>query len=134
MADETVKVAMVILHREGRVLMQLRGGDPGVYAGGMWGIFGGRMEPSESPERTAVREIEEELGIALDGTLALVVHRIDDGRERFIYAAPLTAPLETVKLAEGDGMALLSPQQIESYPVVPIHREVLRAWWQTPRE
>jgi len=53
MSESPIQVAMVILHREDRVLMQLRGDEPGIYAGGMWGIFGGHMEPGEMPEETA---------------------------------------------------------------------------------
>ena len=120
---------MVILHREGRVLMQLRGSAPEIYAGGMWGIFGGHVEAGETPEQCARREIEEELGIQLQGPLEPVTRRTDEGRERFIFAAPLAAGLDAIKLCEGDGMALLGPEQVESYPVVAVHREVLRRWW-----
>ena len=131
MTSETIRVAMVILHREGRVLMQLRGSDPDVYAGGMWGIFGGHLEPGEEPEQTARREIEEELGLVLDGALDLFAHRIDDGRERFIYAARLSHPLEAIRLAEGDGMAVFDAKALESYAVVPVHLEVLRDWFRS---
>ncbi len=106
--------------------MQLRGSDPGIYAGGMWGIFGGHMEQGETPEETAIREIEEELGLVLTAPLEMVAHRIDDGRERFIYAAALTVGLDAIVLREGAGMALLHHDVLDSYPVVPVHREVLR--------
>jgi 8-oxo-dGTP diphosphatase len=130
MTEVQARVAMVILHRHGRVLMQLRGSEPGTYAGGLWGIFGGHLEAGETAEQAARREVQEELGFTLEGAIDLVAHRIDDGRERFIYAAPLPLPLEAIRLAEGDGMALLTADQVESYPVVSVHREVLRAWWQ----
>ncbi len=120
---------MVILHRGGRVLMQLRGSEPGIYAGGMWGIFGGHMEAGETPEATAVREIEEELGLVLTAPLRLVAHRIDDGRERFTYAVPLEAGLDSLTLREGDGMALLHGDVLDSYPIVAVHREVLREFF-----
>jgi 8-oxo-dGTP diphosphatase len=123
--SETVKVAMVILYSQGRVLMQLRGRDQGVYAGGMWGIFGGHLEPGEDPEACARREISEELGVALEGPLRLFTHRTDEGRERYVYAAPLTVPLSGLSLAEGDGMALLGRTDLDGYPIVPVHREVL---------
>lgn len=121
---------MVILHREGRVLLQLRDSDPDVYAAGMWGIFGGHVEAGESPEEAARREIEEELGLRLPAPLDLFVRRVDDGRERFIYAAPLEAPLAELTLREGQGMALLSRDQVERLAVVPVHSEVLRAFFE----
>ncbi len=126
MPPDLVRVAMVILHRDGRVLMQLRGSDPRVYFGGMWGIFGGHMEPGETPEETAIREIEEELGLVLTAPLELVAHRIDDDRERFIYAMPLEAGLDSLTLREGDGMALIAYEALASYTVIPVHREVLQ--------
>jgi 8-oxo-dGTP diphosphatase len=123
--SELVRVAMVILHRDGRVLMQLRDSDDRVYASGRWGIFGGHVEEGETPEEAARREIEEELGVSLGGPLELFVRRIDEGRERFIYKAPLDVPLSDLTLREGQGMALLSREQVRGLPVVPVHVEVL---------
>ncbi len=133
MADDLVRVAMVILHQGDRVLMQLRDSAPGTYAGGLWGIFGGHMEAGETPEQTAVREIDEELDLRLEGPLALVTHRIDDGRERFVYAVELSAPLEALSLREGAGMALLPRSELDAYPIVPVHREILAAFFEAPR-
>jgi 8-oxo-dGTP pyrophosphatase MutT (NUDIX family) len=119
---------MVILHRDGAVLLQHR--DPDAYAGGMWGIFGGHIEEGEEPEQAAIREVHEELGIALEGPLPLVAHRIDEGRERFIYAAPLTVEPTAIVLAEGQGMALVAASSLTSYEIVPVHREMLSAFFE----
>jgi 8-oxo-dGTP diphosphatase len=128
--SELVRVAMVILHREGRVLLQLRDSEPRVYAAGMWGIFGGHVEEGETPEEAARREIEEELDIVLEGPLDLFVRRVDDGRERFIYKAFLDVPLSALTLREGQGMALLSREQVAGLPVVPVHVEVLAQFFE----
>lgn len=131
MTDTLVRVAMVVLHRDGAVLLQHR--DPGAFAGGMWGIFGGHIEDGEEPEQAALREIEEELGITLEPPLPLVVHRIDDGRERFIYAAPLTVDPDAIVLAEGQGMALVPAAELARYELVPVHREVLTAFFEAKK-
>ena len=51
--------------------------------GGQWALPGGRMDPGETPEETARRELEEELGLAL-GPEA-VLGRLDDYTTRSGY-------------------------------------------------
>ena len=125
MEDIVARVACVVLHRDRSVLLQLRGCKPGVYAAGRWDIFGGHIEAGESPEEAAVREMAEELGLELEGPLELVVRRVDDGRERFFFAAPLTVSLDAIRLGEGDGMALIAVERLDAFDVIEIHREVL---------
>ena len=49
-----------ILVRDGRVLVGLRRGGP---APGTWSFAGGKVEPGESAEETAARELAEETGL-----------------------------------------------------------------------
>ncbi len=123
------RVAGVILFRERRVLLQHRDDDPAIRWPGCWSIFGGHVEPHETPEAAARREIEEELGLRLDGPVILFAHRRDPDRERFIFAAPLDVPLEHLCLAEGQGMDLFGSEDLETRPVVPVHEEILRAFF-----
>lgn len=57
-------VAAALLRHDGRVLMQRR--SLATAHGGLWEFPGGKLEAGESPESALLREIEEELGIALD--------------------------------------------------------------------
>lgn len=57
-------VAVAMLDAQGRVLMQRR--RVGAAHGGLWEFPGGKVEQGESPEGALVREIAEELGVALD--------------------------------------------------------------------
>ncbi len=57
-------VAAALIDASGRVLMQRR--RLGTAHGGLWEFPGGKIEPRESPESALLREIDEELGIALD--------------------------------------------------------------------
>jgi len=57
-------VAAALIAGDGRVLMQRRRLD--AAHGGLWEFPGGKVEAGESLESAAVRELEEELGIAVD--------------------------------------------------------------------
>lgn len=129
MTAELERVAMVLLHQDGNVLIQHRDTGPGAYAGGMWGLFGGHIEGDESGEDAARREIDEELDLRLEGPLEFLVHRIDEGRERSFFAAPLEVPTSALTLREGQEMALVPHAGLDAYPVIPIHAEVIRNYF-----
>lgn len=57
-----VKVAL--LH-EDKLLMHLRDNKPGLFNANMWDFPGGGREGEETPYECAIREIQEELGVAL---------------------------------------------------------------------
>ena len=57
-------VAAALVDESGRVLLQQR--RPGRAMAGLWEFPGGKVEADELPEAALIREIEEELGIAVD--------------------------------------------------------------------
>jgi 8-oxo-dGTP diphosphatase len=57
-------VAVALADGEGRILLQQRAA--GRAMAGLWEFPGGKVEEGETPETALVREIEEELGVALD--------------------------------------------------------------------
>jgi len=57
-------VAAALIDREGRVLVQRR--PVGKMMAGLWEFPGGKIEPGETPESALARELDEELGIAVD--------------------------------------------------------------------
>jgi 8-oxo-dGTP diphosphatase len=70
-------VAVALEDSEGRILMQRR--PLGKAHGGMWEFPGGKVEPDETPRAALVREVNEELALALDPT-ALTPACFADGR------------------------------------------------------
>lgn len=56
-------VAAALFDGEGRVLVQQRPADKAMA--GLWEFPGGKVDPGETPEQALVRELNEELGIAV---------------------------------------------------------------------
>jgi 8-oxo-dGTP diphosphatase len=61
-----IVVAAALIDADGHVLLQQRA--PGRAMAGLWEFPGGKVEAGELPEAALVRELEEELGIAVDET------------------------------------------------------------------
>lgn len=57
-------VAAALLAESGRILLQQRA--PGRSMAGLWEFPGGKVEDGETPEAALARELEEELGIAVE--------------------------------------------------------------------
>ena len=57
-------VAVALIDGEGQILLQRR--RLGSEHGGLWEFPGGKVEPGETPQAAALREIEEELAVRLD--------------------------------------------------------------------
>jgi 8-oxo-dGTP diphosphatase len=126
---EKRRVAGVILHRGGRVLLQLRDARPDIPWPDTWAIFGGHLDPGEDPEDGAAREMAEELGLLLKPPLELVYHGEDEHRRRWIFAAPLEIDPGDLTLFEGQKMELVSEAQLDRLRIVPLHREILQGFF-----
>lgn len=59
----TLVVACALVDPDRRVLIARR--PPGKAMEGLWEFPGGKVEPGERPEETLIRELKEELGIAV---------------------------------------------------------------------
>ena len=57
-------VAAALITEPGRILLQQRA--PDRWMAGLWEFPGGKVEEGETPEAALARELEEELGIAVD--------------------------------------------------------------------
>lgn len=104
-------VALAMLQRDGRWLMQLRDDIPTIVAPGCWGLFGGHLDPGETPEQALRRELQEEIGwqpAALQ--LAMVHHH--PRRTAHVFWGHLSVPLEQLHLQEGQDMALVSAPEL----------------------
>lgn len=108
---ERVHVAIAILYQQGQFLMQLRDDIPGIVYPGHWGLFGGHIEPGETPAVAVERELLEEIGYTPPALSEFGCYS-DSRVVRHVYHAPLTVELNQLVLNEGWDMGLLPPGQI----------------------
>jgi 8-oxo-dGTP pyrophosphatase MutT (NUDIX family) len=111
--DRTVVV--ILPYREGQVLMQLRDDKEGIAFPGKWGFFGGAVEPGESPEDAARRELAEEIGYHTDRLTPLgstVIPEVEVLSHAF--ACSLEVELDELVLGEGMDMAWISLDELMS--------------------
>ena len=107
----TIEVALAMLQRDGRWLMQLRDEIPTIVAPGCWGLFGGHLDPCETPEQALRRELLEEISWQPPELELVMVHHIHR-RTAHVFWAELSVPLEQLQLLEGQDLALISAEEL----------------------
>ena len=101
---------------------------PGIWFPGHWGFFGGAVEPGESPIEAVMRELVEEIGVALTADRFALFLRLEfdlagiGPRARHVFTATLSdAELPLLTLGEGaemrwvDGGEALATLPVTSY-------------------
>ena len=99
------EVAIAMIECDGRWLLQLRDDTEGILYPGQWALFGGHLDPGETPEVALRRELEEEINWA-GSDLAPWFEQRDDQRIRHCFRGPLAVPLESLTLLEGQDMVV----------------------------
>lgn len=108
---EPKHVAIAILYRGDKFLMQLRDDIPHIVYPGYWAFFGGHMEAGESPEVAVQRELLEE--ISYQPPAIAWFHRYAYPEViRNVFYAELTVELSQLQLNEGWDMGFLSTADI----------------------
>ena len=90
---------------DGRWLLQLRDDIEGILYPGQWALFGGHLDPGETPEAALRRELEEENTWAGSDLTPWFVLR-DGQRIRHFFRGPLAVPFGSLTLLEGQDMVL----------------------------
>lgn len=106
-------VALAVLERQGRWLIQLRDDHAAIVAPGRWGLFGGHMESGETPEQSLRRELIEEIGYS-GGPLTLWFRSAAGGRVRHVFRVALNVEPQQLQLREGQDMTLASLEELGS--------------------
>lgn len=132
---QPIAVAIAIIYQDGKYLMQLRDNIHTIVYPGVWGFFGGHIEPGEEPELALKRELVEEIDYQAP-TLTKFCTAQDRGYIRHIYSCPLAVSVAALNLREGWDLKLLTTAEIQqgfayseralaSKPLGKLHRQIL---------
>jgi 8-oxo-dGTP diphosphatase len=133
---EMISTTALIVDARGRFLLQLRDDKPDIVNPGLWGSFGGRLEPHETPypetpDDGFLRELREELAwqprhFELYMSAPFRTLREGDARQQliYVYAAPLDVAEEDLVLGEGQAMGLFAADALPE-PIVPALRQLI---------
>ena len=108
----TISVALAMLHRDGHWLLQLRDDIDSIIYPGHWGLFGGHVEPGESPADAVERELMEEISWAPSAPLLPWFSDDSGTRTAHVFRGALTVPLEQLCLKEGQDLRLASLEEL----------------------
>jgi 8-oxo-dGTP diphosphatase len=106
-----LEVALAMLERDGRWLVQLRDDIPGIVAPGCWGLFGGHLDPGESPDQALRRELQEEINWCA-GELPFWFSHSTPQRTAHFFRCSLPLPLDDLQLLEGQDMVLAGLEEL----------------------
>ena len=120
-----MSTAGLLVDREGRFLLQHRDDRPDIANPGLWGTFGGEIEPNETPHDGFLRELREELGWAPASFELYRAYPYADGAQLiYFFAALVDVPIDHLVLGEGQGMAFFAPDALPE-TIVPDLRPVI---------
>ena len=112
--------ACALIDPDSRVLIAQR--PPGKSMAGLWEFPGGKVEPGERPEQTLIRELKEELGIAVEedclAPLTFASHVYPD----FYLLMPIYVCRRWdgfVQAKEGQQLKWVRTHDLRNYPMPP---------------
>lgn len=117
-------VCVALIDGLGRVLLQKR--RPGSRHGGLWEFPGGKVEPGESGKAALVREIAEELGVAVSpGELTLAgtsAERPGDASALVLNLYSCTRWRGEPRCLDGEAIGWFDPRDAATLAVPPLDR------------
>jgi 8-oxo-dGTP pyrophosphatase MutT (NUDIX family) len=104
-------ILVILVDREGRLLLQLREDKQGIALPGVWCVPGGALEPGESPSEATRRELQEETGQAVE-PLHFVASVRPDRRTAHVFSGGARFAEAAIVVGEGQAFRFFSWEEI----------------------
>ncbi|OGY26593.1 MAG: hypothetical protein A2Z24_02110 [Candidatus Woykebacteria bacterium RBG_16_44_10] len=120
----------LLIHPDGRVLMQHRDKNPSIAYPNHWCIPGGKIEPGEKPRQAAIRELQEESGYIMASPRLLVTedYNLPNGspvKRRIFWG--IYDGKQAINCFEGQEMLFIHPSQLPLMKIYPGHKRIILA-------
>ena len=115
-----IVVAVALVDADNRVLIAQR--PPGKALAGLWEFPGGKLDPGERPEAALIRELDEELGIAVKEACLAPLTFASHAYPEFHLLMPLWICRRwegTVSSREGQALKWVRPGRLRDHPMPP---------------
>ncbi len=115
-----VQIAQALLFdRDGKLLIYLRDDKPTISFPNHWDLFGGHVEAGETPEQALCRELQEEIGVALEMWRLFRRYECLTGdaypNEKFIYFSEINRRAADLTLFEGQRLTSIAAAERFDY-------------------
>lgn len=123
-------VGALLVDTDGKLIAQQRDDKPGITNPGMVSLFGGTSHEGETPIETLRRELQEELELEVNSNnllLQTVKHENGTNVACSIYVVT-GVDAEKLKLHEGAGFAVGTPEDLLSHPVTGVTQQAIEAF------
>ena len=124
------QIAQVLLFdRNGRLLIYLRDNKPVIPFPDRWDFFGGHLESEETPDQALVREVDEELGLALKDWKFFRTYVCTEGdaypNVKYIYWSRIDRAVDELTLREGQMLKSIEPEERSQFQFANILGRIL---------
>jgi 8-oxo-dGTP diphosphatase len=123
-----ISAGIILVNRQGHILLELRANDPAIPYPGYWGLTGGGGLPGETPEATALREVVEETGWRAPAMTFFRTYRFDGtppGPRYEVYIFHALAPNADLRPGEGSALRFFAPQELAGLDLAYNHAEII---------